>query len=97
MASPCVDNFFNFSLRPLRSLWFFENESKNDYFHSALGSHIYQGLDYYNFEVIQMDLFWSGLARRAAEYTTNERRSQFSKVHEIAIRELETKNHANAV
>ncbi len=71
--------------------------SKNDYFHSALGSHIYQGLNYYNFEVIQMDLFWSGLARRAAEHTRVERRSQFSKVHEIAIKELEIKNHVDAI
>jgi hypothetical protein len=53
--------------------------------------------NYYNFEVIQMDLFWSGLARRAAEHTRVERRSQFSKVHEIAIRELESKNHADSI
>jgi hypothetical protein len=49
------------------------------------------------FEVIQMDLFWSGLARRAAEHTRIERRSQFSKVHEIAIKELENKNHVDAI
>ncbi|MFZ2411371.1 MAG: hypothetical protein WAW23_07360 [Candidatus Methanoperedens sp.] len=36
-----------------------------------------------------MDLFWSGLAQRASEHTRNERRSQFSKVHEIAIRDIE--------
>jgi hypothetical protein len=54
------------------------------------------GRDYYNFEVIKMDLFWSGLARRAAEHTRVERRSQFSKVHEIAIREIELKNHVDA-
>jgi len=53
--------------------------------------------NYYNFEVIQMDLFWSGLARRAAEYTRVERRSQFSKVHEIAIREIEIKNQIDAI
>jgi ribosomal protein L32 len=33
-----------------------------------------------------MDLFFSGLARRASEYKRNERRSQFSGVHEIAYR-----------
>ncbi len=44
-----------------------------------------------------MDLFWSGLARRAAEHTRTERRSQFSKVHEIAIREIEIKNHVDAI
>jgi len=70
---------------------------KKDYFHSALGSGIYQWLNYYNFEVIRMDLFWSGLARRAAEHTRVERRSQFSKVHEIAIREIENKNHVDAI
>jgi hypothetical protein len=47
--------------------------------------------------VIEMDLFWSGLARRAAEHTRIERRSQFSKVHEIAIREIEIKNHVDAI
>jgi hypothetical protein len=36
-----------------------------------------------------MDSFWSGLARRAAEHTHIERRSQFSGVHETAIQELE--------
>lgn len=55
------------------------------------------GQNYYNFEVIEMDLFWSGLARRAAEHTRIERRSQFSKVHEIAIKELEIKNHVDAI
>ncbi len=34
-----------------------------------------------------MDLFWSGLARRASEHAWNERRSQFSKVHEIALKD----------
>jgi hypothetical protein len=36
-----------------------------------------------------MDLLWSGLARRAFEHTRNERRSQFSGVHETAIQEIE--------
>jgi hypothetical protein len=36
-----------------------------------------------------MDLFWSGLAQRASEHTWNERRSQFSKIHETAIQEIE--------
>jgi len=36
-----------------------------------------------------MDLFWSGLARRASEHTWNERKSQFSKVHEMASRDIE--------
>ncbi|MBE0522535.1 MAG: hypothetical protein IBX39_09770 [Candidatus Methanoperedenaceae archaeon] len=35
-----------------------------------------------------MDLFWSGLAQRASEHTWNERRSQFSKVHEMALQEI---------
>ena len=35
-----------------------------------------------------MDLFWSGLARRASEHTWNERRSQFNKVHEIALQDM---------
>jgi hypothetical protein len=35
-----------------------------------------------------MDLFWSGLAQRASEHIWNERRSQFSKIHEIAIQEI---------
>ncbi len=44
-----------------------------------------------------MDLFWSGLARRASEYPRVERRSQFSKVHAIAIREIEINNLIDAV
>jgi hypothetical protein len=36
-----------------------------------------------------MDLFWSGLAQRASEHTWNERRSQFSKVHEMVIQKIE--------
>ncbi len=35
-----------------------------------------------------MDLFWSGLAQRASENTWNERRSQFSKVHEMALQDI---------
>jgi hypothetical protein len=40
-------------------------------------------------EVTNMDLFWSGLAQRASEHTKNERRSQFIKVHETAIQNIE--------
>jgi hypothetical protein len=36
-----------------------------------------------------MDLFWSGLARRASEHTWNERRSQFNGVHETAFQKIE--------
>ncbi|MDP3104014.1 MAG: hypothetical protein Q8M95_05340 [Candidatus Methanoperedens sp.] len=36
-----------------------------------------------------MDLYWSGLAQRASEHTWNERRSQFSKVHEMVIQKIE--------
>jgi hypothetical protein len=36
-----------------------------------------------------MDLFWSGLARRAYEHSRIERISQFNKVHETAIQEIE--------
>jgi hypothetical protein len=39
-------------------------------------------------EVNNMDLFWSGLARRASEYTRVERKSQFSAVHEIAFQNV---------
>jgi len=35
-----------------------------------------------------MDSFWSGLAQRASEHTRNERRSQFSGVHETAIQAI---------
>ncbi len=35
-----------------------------------------------------MDLFWSGLTRRASEHTRIERKSQFSGVHEIAYQSL---------
>jgi len=40
-------------------------------------------------EVTNMDLFWSGLVNRASEHIWNERRSQFSKVHEFAFRDIE--------
>ncbi|MDP3104018.1 MAG: hypothetical protein Q8M95_05360 [Candidatus Methanoperedens sp.] len=36
-----------------------------------------------------MDLFWRGLAKRASEHTWNERRSQFSKVHEMVIQKID--------
>jgi hypothetical protein len=36
-----------------------------------------------------MDLFWSGLAQRASKHTWNERRSQFSKVHEINFQKMQ--------
>jgi len=41
-----------------------------------------------------MDLFWSGLAHRAAKYTRNERRSQFSNVPEIAAQDIETNSQS---
>ncbi|KCZ70413.1 hypothetical protein ANME2D_03328 [Candidatus Methanoperedens nitroreducens] len=42
-------------------------------------------------EVTKMDLFWSGLVNRASEHTRIERRSQFSKVFETAIQDIEMK------
>ena len=42
-------------------------------------------------EVNNMDIFWSGLAQRASEHTWNERRSQLSKVQEIAIKDMHKK------
>ncbi len=36
-----------------------------------------------------MDLFWSGLVNRASEHTWNERRSQFSKVFETVVKDIE--------
>ncbi len=44
-----------------------------------------------------MDLFWSGLVKRASEHTWNERRSQFSRVHEIAIRDIEMENRRESI
>ncbi|VVB89490.1 Uncharacterised protein [uncultured archaeon] len=43
-----------------------------------------------------MDLFWNGLARRASEHTWNERRSQFSKVHEIVIQDIEAQKQSES-
>lgn len=43
-------------------------------------------------EVNNMDLFWSGLARRASEYIRVERKSQFSAVHEIAFQNIKMQN-----
>jgi hypothetical protein len=40
-----------------------------------------------------MDLFWSGLAQRASEHTWTERRSQFSKVHEMVIQKIENESN----
>jgi hypothetical protein len=42
-----------------------------------------------------MDLFWSGLAQRASEHVWNERKSQFSKVHETAMKDIETRESEN--
>ena len=42
-------------------------------------------------EVTNMDLFWSGLARRASEHTWNERKSQFSKVFETVVGDIKMK------
>jgi len=44
-----------------------------------------------------MDLFWSGLANRASEHTWNTRKSQFSKVFEIAVQDIEIENNMNQV
>ncbi len=35
-----------------------------------------------------MDLFWSGLVRRASKYPRVERKSQFSGIHEIALQSI---------
>lgn len=43
-----------------------------------------------------MDLFWNGLAKRASEQTWNERKSQFSKVHEIIIQDIEAQKRSAA-
>ena len=48
-------------------------------------------------EVTNMDLFWSGLASRASEHTWNARKSQFSKVFEITIQDIEIEKTANRV
>ena len=39
-----------------------------------------------------MDLLWSGLARRASEYTRTERRSQFDRIHEIAFKSAKSQD-----
>ncbi len=44
-----------------------------------------------------MDLFWSGLALRASEHIWNERKSQFSKVHEIAFKDVITEKQRNCI
>ncbi len=41
------------------------------------------------FEVINMDLFWSGLIVRASEHKWNQRKSQFNKIFETAIQDTE--------
>jgi hypothetical protein len=64
------------------------NNQVHDYFRTARLSHIYSRR-YLLIEVTYMDLFWSGLAQRASEHTWNERRSQFSKVHEMVIQKIE--------
>ncbi len=46
-------------------------------------------------KVINMDLFFSGLAKRASEHVWNERKSQFRKVHEIAFQEIEMQTLKN--
>lgn len=70
----------------------FNNDRTNlvelDYFHPAWITRIYRQ-SYPLSEVTNMDLFWSGLARRASKHTRNERRSQFSGVHETAYQEIE--------
>jgi hypothetical protein len=36
-----------------------------------------------------MDLFWSGLTERASEHTTINRKSQFSKVFDSVLKDIE--------
>ncbi len=38
---------------------------------------------------VSMDLFWSGLIVRASEHKWNQRRSQFNKVFESVIQDME--------
>jgi hypothetical protein len=45
----------------------------------------------FSIEVNNMDLFWSGLARRASKHTRIERKSQFRGVHETAIKAIKKK------
>ncbi len=65
-----------------------------DYFHTAWITGIFM-VNYHSAEVIDMDLFWSGLAKRASEHTRVERRSQFSKVFEQVIQEIELQRDTN--
>jgi hypothetical protein len=44
-----------------------------------------------------MDLLWSGLARRASEYTRIERKSQFSGVHEIAFKSVKVQDQSKDI
>lgn len=50
--------------------------------------YLYPNLRYVE-KTSNMDIFWSGLAQRASEHTRIERRSQFSKIHETAIQDIE--------
>lgn len=65
------------------------------YFHAAWQVRINQH-SYLSSEVTTMDLFWNGLAKRASEQTWNERKSQFSKVHEIIIQDIEAQKRSAA-
>ena len=40
-----------------------------------------------------MDLFWSGLVVRASEHKGNQRRSQFNKVFETVIQDIEMEKY----
>ncbi len=44
-----------------------------------------------------MDLLWSGLVRRASEYTRIERKSQFSGVHEIAFKSVKVQDQSKDI
>lgn len=45
-----------------------------------------------------MDMLWSGLARRASEFTRVERKSQFNGIHEIALKSVnEHKSKDNVI
>ena len=52
--------------------------------------------DQFLVKVIKMDLFWSGLVRRASEHTCNERKGQFSKVFETAIQGMEIRDSSKS-
>jgi len=66
---------------------------RNDHFHSAWIADLYTPANVSSGDT--MDLFWSGLARRASEHTWNERRSQFSKVHDSASRDVVMEKQKN--